>query len=132
MIYGISRINLFPSPGLTVLRDNATRWNSTYTMIERALCLKDRIAIFCNGNKQDLSLDTLSEAEWTELADMKEILEEFKEYTKAAEGGTAGGRHGSLWCVLIAIEGLMAHVEKMKTSKKSKGGRPYWSRPRLE
>lgn len=39
---------------LALKADNATRWNSLYLMIERAIKLKDRITLFCNDQEMNM------------------------------------------------------------------------------
>jgi len=105
--------------GLTVLSDNATRWNSTYNSIHRALKLRRRITDFCKLNQNELAKDTLSETEWEYLKEMEIILKPFQQVTKALEGNSEGAHHGSIWETLPAIEILLRHMEKKKEQHRS-------------
>ncbi|KAG7402930.1 Zinc finger BED domain-containing protein RICESLEEPER 2 [Fusarium oxysporum f. sp. rapae] len=68
-----------------LLRDNDTRWNSKYYMIERAIELADQIDYYCSKEK-DLKLDSLSQQDWAELKKICNFLKSFTDATKAAEG----------------------------------------------
>jgi hypothetical protein len=55
-------------------RDNSTRWNSVYYMIQRALRLKDNLDVFCSLNTRDrisdeglLSSQILTPVDWVVL-----------------------------------------------------------------
>ena len=65
-----------------VVADNSTRWNSTYSMIHRALKLRTQIMLFCAMNIDDLKEDVLSQDEWSELKEIESILQPFQEVTK--------------------------------------------------
>ena len=69
-----------------VVRDNATRWNSVFESIHRALKLKNRITLLCTKFPDKLGDDTLSEDDWQELADIECILQPFQDVTKRLEG----------------------------------------------
>jgi len=106
---------------LFVVRDNATRWNSVFESIHRALKLKDRITLLCTKFPDKLGDDTLSENDWQELADIECILQPFQDVTKRLEGrGKKSkkngklGQHGMLWEALPAIESLIKHLDEMK------------------
>jgi hypothetical protein len=62
---------------LLVIRDNVTRWNSTYVSIHRALKLKPRIVAFTLENIKDIEQDILSDDDWEELKHIKRILAPF-------------------------------------------------------
>jgi hypothetical protein len=97
-----------------VIADNSTRWNSTYSMIHRALKLRTQIMLFCAMNTTDLKEDTLSQDEWTELEAIKSILRPFQEVTKWLEGNVKNAHHGSIWEALPAIKLLLVHLEEQK------------------
>ena len=71
---------------LLIVRDNATRWNSTYILIHRALKLKPRIIIYILDNIKELNQDNLLENNWEELSDIKRILVLFQSVIKGLEG----------------------------------------------
>ena len=45
--------SLIEANGLRLIRDNSTRWNSWYMMLERALKLKEAIQIYCFKYKEN-------------------------------------------------------------------------------
>jgi hypothetical protein len=51
---------LLEAKGLGLVRDNSTRWNSWYVMLERALKLRDAVDLWCFKNSTDLAEDTLT------------------------------------------------------------------------
>jgi hypothetical protein len=70
-----------------VTEENATRWNTGYTMLKTALELQDHLEIFCNRHP-DLKNDVLNEKEWQQLAAVLEILKPFFDATKRMERRT--------------------------------------------
>jgi hypothetical protein len=97
-----------------VVRDNDTRWNSSYAMIHRALKLRLRIENLVMKFRDELEDDTLSEADWQQLTDMELILQPFQEVTKRLEGRATEGSFGSMWEALPAVESLIKHLDAMK------------------
>jgi hypothetical protein len=79
-----------------IVVDNSTRWNSTYFMIHHALKLCMQIMLFCVMNTDDLKEDVLSQDEWSDLKEIKLILEPFQEVTKWLEGNAKDAHHGSI------------------------------------
>jgi hypothetical protein len=72
--------------GHTVLqRDNATRWNSGFTMIQSLLRIRDAVDVFC-ARHIELEQDPLRPDEWDQLADAIDILEPFQSSTLRLEG----------------------------------------------
>jgi hypothetical protein len=51
-------------------------------MIYHALKLRTQIMLFCAMNTDDLKKDVLSQDEWSDLKEIKSILEPFQEVTK--------------------------------------------------
>jgi hypothetical protein len=51
-------------------------------MIYHALKLRTQIMLFCVMNTDDLKKDVLSQDEWSDLKEIKSILEPFQEVTK--------------------------------------------------
>jgi hypothetical protein len=80
--------------GLMIVSDNATRWNSTYLMIHRALKLRHQITLICIMNMKDLKEDILSEDKWDQLKEIEAILMPFYKVTKRLEGNSQEGHHG--------------------------------------
>jgi hypothetical protein len=103
---------------LEVIQNNATRWNSTYIMIERALIKQSELNSFI----QDLGLeadalkrvpaaDILTSDDWKVLREVSHILEPIYNMTMRTQGwGTSGG-HGRLWEVMTGMEYILEHLE---------------------
>lgn len=117
---------------LQLVADNATRWNSMYSMIDRALKLRDRLEYYFYQNKDgithgrrrkriqddtDLMLlkhDILSQDDWTVLQDMHQILEVFHKVTMRTQGKGGNGERRVLWECLPGIYLLMESVKEKK------------------
>jgi len=86
----------FADPAIAHLElrtDNATRWHSVYSMIERAVLLKDPLDVFIHRYSNLPSRQSpyhrnliLTPSDWIVLLEMKSILEPFKRITKKFEG----------------------------------------------
>jgi hypothetical protein len=96
---------------LMVMLDNSTRWNSTYSSIKRGLELKERLMLFCQLRKAEISEDILSEADWHHLEEISIALEPFYEATLMSEGRAKTGFYGAVWEVLPTLEGLLGIME---------------------
>lgn len=80
-------------PPLQTVRDNDTRWNSTLSMVERALRLKPAIDLFSARTQEERDLkkrllkeDILTTEDWRVLTEIRDILQPFKELTLYFEG----------------------------------------------
>jgi hypothetical protein len=107
-----------------LIRDNKTRWNSTYDMIERAVKLRNTIDAYIqtqlqNDPKSSIRHDQLSALDWTNLTEYLSILQPFKVATKSLEGRATGGQFGAIWEVLPAMEFLLEHLEELKQQYKN-------------
>ena len=93
--------------GLRLLRDNDTRWNSWYKMVERALRPKVRqaITVFC-AQEPALQEDVLTPSDWVTLAETHKFLEPFHDATIANEGV-----RNSISDVLPTMDYLLHHIE---------------------
>ena len=72
------------------MQSQATRWNSYFISIGRALNVKERIQIFCDqyeppAGQKDLSENRLSARHWEELEHLHDQLEAFYEGTLMTE-----------------------------------------------
>ena len=92
---------------LGVKSDNATRWNSAYDMIHRAIFLRSRITVFCFENMAEIGTDSLSSEDWAILVDMHELLKPFKEETMLLQSRAKEGVEGAAWEVLPTITSLL-------------------------
>ena len=99
---------------LMVTRDQATRWNSTYNMIHRALKLRYRITEFCTKFRQEVEDDWLTENDWQQLTIIESILKHFYSATKRMEGNAERGHHGSMWEGLPCVEAILGKLEAAK------------------
>lgn len=117
---------------LKLVVDNATRWNSLYSIIERALLVRERIDSFCiaeaesmhgssikkatTNDKRDslLSNDTLTNDDWLALSEIKEILYKFYILTKRAEGSSMNSDRGVLADYMVTMNTLLEHVRLLR------------------
>ncbi|EXU94461.1 hAT family dimerization domain protein, partial [Metarhizium robertsii] len=85
---------------------NATRWNSWFIMIHKALKLRKGI-IQWSSSRKSAQEDCLTHDEWRELFNYKNFLLPFWQATKAAEGDRA-----SLQSVQLSMDYLADHYAK--------------------
>ncbi|KAF5701032.1 hypothetical protein FMUND_14071 [Fusarium mundagurra] len=106
---------------LEVIQNNATRWNSTYMMIERALVKQSELNSFiqelgleADASKRVPTADILTSDDWKVLREVSHILEPVYNMTMRTQGwGTSGG-HGRLWEVMTGMEFVLEHLEDWK------------------
>jgi hAT family C-terminal dimerisation region len=110
---------------LMVIPDNATRWNSTYSMLERAIALKEAVDEFVSKRiieeqktpnqehkrMRRIDKDLLSHDDWEELKHLMAILQPFHQFCLSLENTNV---NGSLSKVLPSMEILL---EKLETAK---------------
>ncbi|KJZ68764.1 hypothetical protein HIM_11848 [Hirsutella minnesotensis 3608] len=94
--------------GLKLRRDNDTRWNSWYRMVEWALRPKIRqaITIFC-AQEPALQEDALNASDWVTLAEIYKFLEPFHDATLADESSATS----SISDILPTMDYLLHHIE---------------------
>lgn len=107
---------------LCLTKDTGIRWNSVYTMIERALVPEDALHLFGSrwsgsrtGERGDTEFsreDILDTEDWEELRYFKVLLEPFYLVTKRVEGRASGGTHGAIWEVLTRIRVAVQEAQK--------------------
>ncbi|KAJ3454214.1 hypothetical protein MRS44_018108 [Fusarium solani] len=105
-----------------VLVDGGIRWNSVYSMIERALKLRHAIDLFFLNYRRivaegyDISQDILTPQDWADLDHFLNILKPSKDLTKRMEGraNKAGseGSHGSLHETLESLDVLFKKLQE--------------------
>ena len=95
------------SMGLLPHRDNSTRWNSWYNMLNWAIERVKGALITVANEEPDLSSDLLSADEWRTLTLIRDFLQAFSDTTKATEGYTA-----TLDRVLPSMDFLVSHFEQ--------------------
>jgi hypothetical protein len=106
---------------LGVIKDNETRWNSTYLMIIRALKKRQEIDAFIQvldvrlAEKRVPQEDRLSSDCWAILAETAHILKPIYDHTMRFQSRAKEGHHGSIWEVLPSMELILHHLETLKT-----------------
>ena len=101
---------LLEANGLGLTRDNATRWNSWFRMLERALRLIEAVKVYCFKSGRALAEDTLSNQEWDDLRKLTKFLEAYSDATQASEG-----RFATLDIILPTMDFLLETLETGKT-----------------
>jgi hypothetical protein len=99
------------SNGKNLKRDNCTRWNSWFEMLDWCLQPELRLAIDkVSFSEKDLYDDRLSNDEWAVLAKVRDFLKPFKHTTIATQGQAATLEH-----ILPSMDFLLQHFEQCKT-----------------
>lgn len=94
------------SGGLMVHRDNGTRWNSWYHMLDWSLTrIKSALQHYCN-DEAALTEDILLPNDWSTLKLIRDFLKGFLEATKFSEG-----REATIDRVLPTMDFLLAKFE---------------------
>jgi hypothetical protein len=130
-----SKLNIGIAEGKTwrLVLDGGIRWNASYSMIRRALELRealDTYAFQLRLSKEDFDTETfqndyLSDNEWETLRLIGEQLEPLFRLTKDLEGnadlkdGACKASHGVLWEILPVFEFILAHFEKLEQQAKA-------------
>jgi hypothetical protein len=104
--------SLCSSPDFMVVMDNATRWNSTYNMINAALKLRERIDGYVRLIGAELEEYIISGEEWNDLKELALMLTPFEKVTRATQGNNQG--QGSIVSVLLSMDMLLDRLEKIK------------------
>lgn len=103
---------------LRLIKDLGVRWNSTYSMIHRAIQLKEKIKYYCKhwrkapGEQYDLTADFLDREAWNELEHYDELLAPFATATKRIEGNAYTGSHGALWECIPTMDYLFFELKE--------------------
>lgn len=128
---------------LSLVADNATRWNSLYLMIERALKLRDRIDRFCSDHANDmhgaskkrasssledqaslLRNDKLESEDWLALTEVKIFLEPFYALTLRAQGSKITGDRGVLSDYMTTLQALLDHTRQSRDDFVARANNP--------
>ena len=106
---------------LEVRQNNATRWNSTYLMIERAWKKQSEINSFimslelgADPSKRVPPDDQLTPDDWKVLGEIRHMLEPIYSLTMRTQGWGEGSGHGRLWEVITGMEFILEHLEDWK------------------
>jgi hypothetical protein len=94
--------------GKRLVRDNKTRWNSWYAMIDCAIQERIHLAIdlFCHQTGKDIEADWLSHKDWAVLTNIHHFLKFFHQATLATEGQRA-----TIERILSTMEFLLEQLE---------------------
>ena len=104
-------IHLPVKPGLQLLLDNATRWNSAFISIRRALRLKEPLQLYLAGDNDISRQDYLTNDDWDVLRQIYDGLEPFWDTTTDLQSYAKRGAQGVIWEVLPCLEMLLYHTE---------------------
>jgi hypothetical protein len=91
------------------IQDVATRWWSTYSMVQRLLHLRAHIWLVCNLplNRTNRSLVNLTESQWALLGDIDKILKPFMLAQELLEGE----KYVTLSLVVTIIEKIRRNLK---------------------
>lgn len=110
-----------------LVNDGEVRWNSTYSMLKRALKLRDAIDLYykrckrpTDPNEYNLLDDELTAEDWEMIRKFVDLLRPFKAMTNELEGnankaGSAGSK-GAVWEVLESMDFLNLKLEGLAAS----------------
>ena len=90
-------------------RDNSTRWNSWYEMIDRAIRHLKTLILQTVHEEPSLTNNSLSHSNWLILTNIRDFLQAFYDTTKATKG-----RRASLDLVLPSLDFLVTKFEEAK------------------
>ncbi|KRT78170.1 hypothetical protein AMK59_7458 [Oryctes borbonicus] len=93
---------------LKLKNDVPTRWNSTYSMLERVFKLQQPITTTINS--LHIPVELLSEHEWIAIKEICKILEPFEQITNEMSSETAV----TLSKVILIVRGLETFLKKLK------------------
>jgi hypothetical protein len=97
---------------LEVTLDNATRWNSAFLTIKRALRLKEPLKHFILTERELPQDDKLTDTDWDQLEGIYYGLKPFWEVTRRLQGHGLHGSHGVIWEALLVFDLLLSHLER--------------------
>lgn len=97
-------------------RDNSTRWNSVYCMIQRALKLRQPLNLFCHYTAKDdfPEVMRLHEDDWYILTHLADAMKCFEQATKALEGCAMNTEFGSMSESIPVIEALQTQLTELQ------------------
>jgi hypothetical protein len=102
-------------------RENATRWNSCFQMIKRAVVLRNQIDWFCmknlRRNEKDIGLavkQTLTDDDWYILIQMAAAMQCFEDATMALQGRAKDAQFGIMGECIPVIEDLQARLVELQ------------------
>ena len=98
---------LYLSHGKHLIRDQQTRWNSWFAMVDRAIQADIRIAIdlSCFQYKTYILLNTLAPEEWAKLEHIHEVLQAFQRQPLQQKGDGLHLKESCLrWIINILLQ----------------------------
>lgn len=102
---------------LELVQDNATRWNSAFLMIRRAIQLMDQLIGWMASNEHEKDEkkklpkeDRLKIEDWRVLTETREILQPFYDQTKHYQSRAKNGTHGALWEMYLSMELILNEI----------------------
>ncbi len=102
-------------------QDNATRWNSAFIMIVRALLLRQHINYFCyhhrsiKENDNGLKIEQmLTPEDWLILTQLAEGLNVFHTATITLEGHAKDAKFGAMWECVPVLEVLSNNLIRLQ------------------
>ena len=102
-------------------RDNATRWNSAFMMIVRALSLRQQIDYFCYQNRSIKENDdglksdqVLTPEDWSILSQLADGLKIFHTATITLEGYAKDAKFGAMWECVPVLEVLSNNLIRLQ------------------
>ena len=109
---------------LVVVADNATRWNSVYLMVDRAIKKQTQIdryieyALLGTGSKRLAYEDKLTVEDWQILRETHRILEPFYKQTIRLQSRASTSNRGAAWEAYPSCDYLLKHIltERQKFS----------------
>ncbi|TKA49806.1 hypothetical protein B0A49_13202, partial [Cryomyces minteri] len=102
----------------TLIADGGVRWNSFHDMVSRLIDLRSTVELYiATQAAEDPSIkdDELSPEEWSELGQLRDLLQPFKEQTMLVQGNSSTGSYGALWEWLSTADYLLTKLEAQKT-----------------
>jgi hypothetical protein len=97
---------------LQAMADNATRWNSAYSMLDRAIRLQIYLDMYVSPAESgsDLQEDTLSTSECEFVRLIHNLLQPFQRHTKEMEGHGKDGKRAVLADAISTLDMVRAHL----------------------
>ena len=96
-------------------RDNDTRWNSWYLMLEALIRLRSYTAAWMEEYADEVPNDLITREEWEDLIEMRDFLRPFYRVTKRFEGD-----FGTLDSALTSMDFLVSHFNTSKERYKKR------------
>jgi hypothetical protein len=117
-------VNVGPAKILLPVTETATRWNSTFMMLKRALYIRDALSIVLSGEGEECLFPTRET--WRHIKTVVSFLEPFYKVTKELQGSkcftSAVPFYNELFDQLDDWSSSSKLYEKLEGGKKEGGG----------